>query len=82
MPDMGECDAEVYRNGELIGIVAGIGADYIESLIVCVRNNSGQRVDWHYAGGRAIVKAIGNIDAVKKEFLKIKDIKICSCEEF
>jgi hypothetical protein len=38
----------------------------MEPWVVKVREISGQRVDWHYFGGRAVVKFIGDADEVRR----------------
>lgn len=64
-PDPKPCDGEIYRRGTVVGIFETYGANHFEDLIRQVREQCGQRVDWHYAGGRAIVKALGDVDAAR-----------------
>jgi hypothetical protein len=37
----------------------------MEQFVKMVAWHSGQRVDWHFYAGRAVVKAIGDIEKVK-----------------
>jgi hypothetical protein len=36
----------------------------MERWVQSIAKDSGQRVDWHYFAGRAVVKALGDADAV------------------
>lgn len=59
------CDDEVYRKGEVITVLGDHpGSERIEAWVVRIRKASGQRVDWHFFAGRAVIKALGNTDAV------------------
>jgi hypothetical protein len=55
-----DCDPEVYKDGKAIVMLATMSADDIEELVKKVREASKQKVDWHYVGGRAIVRYIGD----------------------
>ncbi len=37
----------------------------IEALVKSASKQSGQRIDWHYVGGRACVRAMGDLDEVR-----------------
>lgn len=69
------CDTEIYEKGEPVAIITGSRAD-IESFVQRIASRSGQRVDWHYVGGRAVVKVLGDAhsvrDAITWEALHIK----------
>lgn len=58
-------DQEVYRNGTTVAVVAGPRPWFIERWVEELRRLSGQRVDWHFAGGRARVAALGDVAAVR-----------------
>lgn len=70
------CETDVFENGTTL-LVANTWtradaredlpaprATGLEEWVVRIRAASGQRVDWHYAGGRACVLFIGDRDAV------------------
>ena len=63
------CNSEIFENGTCIGIVAGASALVIEAWVQLVAARSGQRIDWHYVGGRARVLALGDVQRAKQEFL-------------
>jgi len=57
------CDREIFKDG--LGICAlDAGRWQAEEWVRKVAQKSGQRVDWHYSGGRANVLYIGDYDRV------------------
>ena len=62
--DMGKCDLDVFENGSVVAFIADRDAQDIEKLVRHVAKCTGAKIDWHYAAGRGIVKAIGDIDKV------------------
>jgi hypothetical protein len=67
-PDPTPCDQEIFQKGRHVGMLAGPGSNAIERWVRGVAERSGQRVDWHFFGGRANVLCIGDIDAARREF--------------
>lgn len=63
-PTPAPCDAEVFKDGSCVLITHSIASNGMEAYVKCIAAVSGQRVDWHMAGGRARVLALGNLDAV------------------
>jgi hypothetical protein len=59
------CDREVYRHGELVLVTHSIPAPAFEAFVRSLVARTGQRVDWHYAAGRIVVRALGDVQAVK-----------------
>lgn len=64
MAELKPCDKEVFTNGHLVMITHTIPSRLIEKWVKKVAKTSGQRVDWHYAGGRACIMAIGDLQTV------------------
>ena len=62
---MNPCDKEVFEHGFWICTVNGWAED-IESWVQNVAASCGQRVDWHYAQGRAHVLYIGDYKDVRR----------------
>ncbi len=58
------CDSEIYEHGEQL---MALDAPKREAnrWVAEVANRSGQRVDWHYVGGRVRVIYIGDAKAVE-----------------
>lgn len=66
-----ECDQEVFKKG--FGICVLDAAMWAaEEWVKKVREKSGQRVDWHYSGGRANVLYIGDHSAVLKAVMALE----------
>ena len=65
-PDPTPCDDEVFRKGIHVATWPSWGANCVEAFVQRIAELSGQRVDWHYAAGRVIVKALGDITKVMK----------------
>ncbi|MCX6746147.1 MAG: hypothetical protein NTX00_03990 [Candidatus Parcubacteria bacterium] len=59
------CDPKVYKKGIHVFTTHSIPSEKIEEWVKKIAQQSGQKVDWHYFAGRAIVKALGNIEKVR-----------------
>ena len=59
------CDREIFEHGQTVFMTHTIPSNAMEGWVRGVAAESGQRVDWHFWGGRARVLAIGDIEAVK-----------------
>lgn len=53
------CDREVFEKGVPLVVIDGWAKD-VEPWVQKVAARSGQRVDWHYSGGRAQVLVLGD----------------------
>lgn len=63
---MARCDDRVYRHGEVVDVIGDHpGSERIDAWVREIRNVSGQKVDWHFFGGRAVIKAIGDLELVR-----------------
>lgn len=61
---MTKCDQEVYEHGKTIAVVVDAHSEVVEAWCQRVAKDSGQKVDWHYMAGRAVVRALGDLEAV------------------
>jgi len=61
----GNCDQEVYESGTVIAVLIDVAGEIVELWCKLIAKESGQRVDWHYVGGRAVIKALGDIKKVE-----------------
>lgn len=64
-----KCDFDVYTNGTTVFLTHTIRAKEIEIWVQKIALDSGQKVDWHYVGGRAFVLSLGNLNKVKATIL-------------
>ena len=69
-----ECDPEVYKNGTQVFLTNTIRSQDIETWVQKIAADSGQKVDWHFYAGRAVVLAIGDLEKVQQAILKNKNM--------
>jgi hypothetical protein len=60
------CDADVFSHGRAIFVTHTVPCAEIENWVRAVAKLSGQRVDWSYYGGRAVVRYLGSELAVRE----------------
>lgn len=70
-PTPAPCSDDVFRNGTLMFVTHTIASNAMEGWVQSVAKDSGQPVDWHFAGGRACILALGDLDAVKVSMRKL-----------
>ena len=66
------CDPDVFLKGDVVFITHTIPSADIETWVNHVARLSEQRVDWHFAGGRACVKALGDLARVKEALRSLR----------
>ena len=54
------CADDIFRDGTAICVIASISSNRMERFIQSVAISTGERVDWHFVGGRAVVKVLGD----------------------
>ena len=59
-----ECNKEVYEHGKTIAVMGDVAGEIVEVWCKLVAKESGQKVDWYYMGGRAVIKAVGDLKKV------------------
>ena len=59
------CDPEIYLSGSLVFTTHTIPSKKINEWVQKIERLSQQPVDWHYVGGRAAIRALGNLEAVR-----------------
>ena len=59
-----KCDREVWEKGVAVLVTHTFDSWTIENWVKKVAETSGQRVDWSWMGGRAVIRALGDIGAV------------------
>ncbi|MFW6047141.1 MAG: hypothetical protein ACOCP4_05095 [Candidatus Woesearchaeota archaeon] len=60
------CDKELWRRGEHIATVIDLEPETIEDIVKTAAKSSGQRIDWHYFGGRACIRAMGDLNSARE----------------
>lgn len=64
--ELPECDRKLWENGEHIATIIDLKSEQIEEIVKSAAESSGQRIDWHYVGGRAAVRALGDLDSARR----------------
>ena len=67
-----QCDPKFIKFGKPVLTIHAILSDEIEALVRKLADISGQKVDWRFTNGKAVVLVIGDVEKVKKAFEKIK----------
>lgn len=68
------CHPDIFKNGHMVFLTHTLGTDGMNEWIKALRETSGQPIDWHFAGGRARVLALGDIDEVRKAIVRHRDL--------
>lgn len=70
MNKLPSCDRDLWKHGTHIMTIADLPSKEIENWVVKIREESGQHVDWHYVGGRACVRFLGDEKKVRATIQK------------
>lgn len=66
-----DCRADIYENGLPVVILS---AQTLTAQGICDEMNrllsDADRVDWHYVGGRAVFKTLGDVAICRSHFLR------------
>lgn len=62
----GDMDHWTYRYGKCVAVTGDLKKDELEKLCRDLRMQTGQRVDWHWMGGRGVIKCLGKPDHVRQ----------------
>lgn len=65
------CSDDVYKKGTVLFVTNSIPSNAMEGWVQSVAKDSNQPVDWHFMGGRAVIKALGDLNAVKASMRKL-----------
>lgn len=70
-PTPAPCDPDIFARGELVFQTDTIPSNAMEKWVKQIAEQSGQQVDWHFAGGRARVLALGDVKKVKQTIVDL-----------
>lgn len=68
------CNPEIFFKGSLLCWIDGKMWD-IENWVVAVRERANAEVDWHYIGGQACVKHLGDAESLQRTLAVVKDLQ-------
>lgn len=71
-PTPATCDVRVYANGTTVFMGWDISSNRMEGWVKKVAALSGQQVDWFFVGGRAAVKALGDLEEVRTAIVLLR----------
>lgn len=60
------CEENIFKNGKFVTMITGGSSQLIELYINLCSEECGQKMDWHYVGGRAVIKTIGDVEKAKR----------------
>ena len=65
-----KADEEIFKNGEALAMT-DLNKERMEDFVHLLRFKSGAKVDWSYAGGRVIIKFLGERAPVEAAFTEL-----------
>jgi len=65
------CNPAIFRDGVRIFVTHTIRSFNLEPWVQRVAALSGQPVDWHYVGGRAVVLACGDVEKARAALVRL-----------
>jgi hypothetical protein len=68
-PTPPSCNREVFAHGTCVFVTSTIPSNAMEGWVQKIAELSGERVDWHFAAGRARVLALGDLEKVRAAIL-------------
>ena len=67
------CDRKIFKNGECLAVLEG-SSNRVERWVRSVAKKAKAKVDWHYAGGRAMVLHLGDAASRKRTLEAITEL--------
>lgn len=76
------CDPEVYANGVHVATLVVERAYIVEAIVIAARGlcPGMLKMDWHYVGGRACVRAIGTPEQLEQARVALHRCAQIQCE--
>jgi hypothetical protein len=64
---MDKCPDDIWRHGRVVGVLVNVASRIMETYVEILREKSGiEKLDWHWMGGRALIRAIATNEELKK----------------
>ena len=61
-----DCDKQIYTNGKPFMIMASAPVEVFEILAKHIAKETGDKIDWHFVGGRARFLTLGDVDKAQR----------------
>jgi hypothetical protein len=71
MSDKHMCDDDVYRNGTTIAMTTDLPKEGIQRITELLAVETGAKVDWHYVGGRGVIKTLGDPQVARDKIRRL-----------
>ena len=68
------CDKKIFKNGQTVAMLDG-SSNAVERWVKAVAGMAEAQVDWHYAGGRAMVLHLGNKASLQRTLMALHELK-------
>jgi hypothetical protein len=67
------CNKKIFKDGELVAMLEG-SSNRVERWVRSVAKKAKAQVDWHYAGGRAMVLHLGDTASRKRTLAAVSEL--------
>jgi hypothetical protein len=67
------CDPKIFEDGEIVCMLEG-SSNRVENWVRSVAEKAKAQVDWHYAGGRAMILHLGDKASRKRTMEAISEL--------
>jgi len=64
------CDPKIFEKGECIGTIHTYPSTQVEAFVRHAAHVSGQKIDWHYAGGRGQILTLAKSEEDKSAVIQ------------
>lgn len=64
-PVIADCDINIYEKGSTVFVVGDWTSEKMDEWVKKVAKQSGEKVDWHYEGGRARIRGLGDLEKIR-----------------
>ena len=68
------CNPKIFKNGTTVAMVCG-SSNAVERWVKSIAKKAEAQVDWHYAGGRAMILHLGNKASLQRTLDAIEELK-------
>ena len=68
------CNKKIFKHGTTVAMLDG-SSNAVERWVKSVAAKAQAQVDWHYAGGRAMVLHLGDVESLYRTLDAIKELR-------
>lgn len=67
-----DCDPEVFNRGRIVIEYEDMASMELEGLVCQLRKKIKGKIDWHWQGGKGVIKTTGDVSKVLREIQAIR----------